>query len=249
MPVTPKIPSRHHPVRRILKPIAALGIVVVSAVIIISVLHVRNSPIQVDTSVAAIDSASTINDPAWFDKAYKDGFRLYILHSTAWGTCQPWSNTYQQAKMALDAGLKIAAYTRNPNCFKEGIEALGTLKDKLQFFALDIETDPGIPVTRAMVDGVRALGVRPVIYTGSGMWPTIMGSSNAFSDVPLWDTNTSKFAYNEWEIDYTHPAPLIYGGWNTASTMRVGVQQQFEYTLNGVAVDLNSFDKSFLQER
>jgi hypothetical protein len=38
-----------------------------------------------------------------------------------------------------------------------------------------------------------------------------------------------------------------YGGWNTASTMRIGIQQKFEHSLNGVPVDLNSFNASFLK--
>lgn len=151
-----------------------------------------------------------------------------------------------QANMALKAGLMIAAYTRDPRCFKEGIEAFGPLKDHLQFFALDIETDPGIPVTRTMIDGIKALDVRPVIYTGSGMWPTIMGKTAEFSDVPLWDTQTSTFAYGDWVIDHLWPEPVEYAGWNTPQTMRIGVQQQFEYSLFGVQVDLNSFSADFL---
>lgn len=254
MPLNPYISANNQSARFYLKLIVALGIVIVSAAAVVFVLHTQNSApaagaYRADNSVAAIDSASTISDPEWFKMAYEQGFELYIFHSTAWGTCQTWSQTYSQAKMALDAGLKIASYTRNPECYKEGIEALGPLQNKLQFFALDIETDPGIPVTRTMVDGIRALGVRPVIYTGSGMWPTIMSGSEEFSDVALWDTDTSTFPYNEWRIDFMHPAPVVYGGWNTIDTIRVGIQQQFEYKLSGILVDLNSFDKSFLIEK
>jgi len=198
-------------------------------------------------SVKVIDSANTINDPAWFTQAYADGFRLYVMHSTAWGTCTPWYNTQAQLGMALDAGLKIAVYTRDPNCWNAGILATGPYQDKLQFFALDSESDPGVPVTREMVDGVKAMNVRPVIYTGSGMWNGIQGATaNDFADIPLWDTNTSAFDYTAWQANYLAPAPFAYGGWNTPTTMRVGVQQQFEYDLNGVKVDLNSFDASFL---
>jgi hypothetical protein len=135
-------------------------------------------------SVKVLDSANTINDPAWFTKAYAAGFRLYVMHSTAWGTCTPWYNTMHQLQMALDAGLKIAVYTRDPNCWQGGIDAAFDpisgvdLRPKLQFFALDVETG-GPVVTRAMVDGVKAKGVRPVIYTGSGMWPQMTNNSTA----------------------------------------------------------------------
>lgn len=199
-------------------------------------------------SVKAVDSANTIHDPAWFTGIYDNGFRLYIIHSTTWDTCTPWTNTQNQLKMALDAGLRIAAYTRNPNCWEGGITAAGPYQDKLQFFAIDTEDIPGIPATRAMVDGIKSMGVRPVIYTGAGMWPGLQGgTAGDFSDVPLWDTDTSQFAYDAWQVDYLVPTPNKYGGWNTDATMRIGVQQQFEYKLDGIYVDLNSFDVSFLR--
>jgi PKD repeat protein len=196
-------------------------------------------------SVKVLDTANTITDPAWFVQAYNDGFRLYIMHSTAWGTCDPWYRTQTQLKMALDAGLKIAVYTRDPRCWQGGISAAGPYQNQLQFFALDIETG-GVPVTRAMVDGVKSMGVRPVIYSGSGMWPQIMNNSTAFADVPLWDTNAGSVDYSTWSADYLMPTPVPYGGWNTSTNMRIGVQQKFNQTLNGIVVDLNSFDATFL---
>ncbi|MCX2747023.1 hypothetical protein OOZ51_04240 [Arthrobacter sp. MI7-26] len=197
-------------------------------------------------SVKVLDTTAAITDPAWFRQAYAEGFRLYVMHSTVWGTCTPWQQTQVQLKMALDAGLKIAVYTRDASCWEGGIKAAGPYMSQLQFFALDVE--PGSsPVTRAMVDGVRSLGVRPVIYSGSGMWPGLMNNSTAFADVPLWDTNASNINYASWTANYLAPAPVQYGGWNTARTMRVGIQQKFEHTLNGINVDLNSFSASFLK--
>lgn len=197
-------------------------------------------------SVKVLDTANTITDPAWFVQAYNAGFRLYVMHSTAWGTCNPWYRTQTQLKMALDAGLKIAVYTRDPRCWQGGISAAGPYQGQLQFFALDVETG-SVPVTRAMVDGVKSMGVRPVIYSGSGMWPQIMNNSTAFADVPLWDTNAGSVNYSTWTADYLTPAPVPYGGWNTSTNMRIGVQQKFNQTLNGIVVDLNSFDATFLE--
>ena len=206
---------------------------------------VRTPPAS-SSSVKVVDTTAAISDPAWFKKAYDAGVRLYVMHSTVWGTCDPWSRTQAQLKMALDAGLKIAVYTRDASCWKGGIDAAGPYASQLQFFALDVE--PGSPVvTRAMVDGVRSMGVRPVIYSGSGMWPQLMSNSTAFSDVPLWDTNTSNLNYSTWTADYLAPSPVQYGGWNTAGTMRIGIQQKFEHSLDGVPVDLNSFSASFLK--
>ena len=197
------------------------------------------------SSVKVVDSANIITDPAWFTQASNEGIRLYVMHSTAWGSCAPWEHTQAQLKMALDAGLKIAVYTRDATCWQGGIAAAGPYQSQLQFFALDVET--GSPaVTRAMVDGVRSMGVRPVIYSGSGMWPSIMNNSSAFADVPLWDTNAGAVNYSGWLADTGAPAPVAYGGWNTAANPRIGVQQKFEHNLNGVLVDLNSFDAGFL---
>lgn len=200
-------------------------------------------------TVAAIDSANIIDDPDWFKQAYEEGYRLYVMHSTKWGECVPWDRTQPQLKMALQAGLMIAVYTRDPTCYQQGIEAAGPYRSKLQFFALDIETDPGVPVTREMVDGVKAMGVRPVIYTGSGMWPDLQGSTaDQFSDVALWDAQATYDAPPaSWRADMDNPRPVEYGGWNTVDNPRIGVQQYFEYTLNGVKVDLNSFRASFLE--
>ncbi len=205
--------------------------------------------VSAPAAVRAFDTTATITDPAWFASMRTRGFDLYVLHSTSWGSCDPWARSQVQAAMALKAGLRIAAYTRDPRCWRTGITALGQYASQLQFFALDVETDPGVPVTRAMVDGVRALGVRPVIYSGSGMWPQVMGGSTAFSDVPLWDTNAVYGAeLSSWKPNMTTPAAMPYGGWNTgASTARIGLQQRFEVKVQGVAVDLNSFSASFLR--
>jgi hypothetical protein len=151
--------------------------------------------------------------------------------------------------MALDAGLKIAVYTRDPRCWQGGITAAGPYVRQLQFFALDVETDPGIPVTHTMVDGVKSLGVRPVIYTGSGMWPTIMKGSTAFSGVPLWDTDVRPgFSVSRWTPSVLAPALTVYGGWNTAANPRVLVQQAFEVVVNGVSVNVTSVAGSFLSK-
>ena len=196
-------------------------------------------------SVKALDSDQVIADPAWFAAAYAEGFRLYILAVTDWGTCTPSARTQPQLQMALDAGLKVAAYTRNPACWQAGIAATGPYSARLQFFALDIETG-GPPLTRDMITGVQGLGVRPVIYSGAAMWPLLMGATTEFSDVALWDTATGPLDYPSWTADVLAPEPVPYGGWNSPENMRIGVQQEFERTLNGVRVDLDSFDAAFL---
>jgi hypothetical protein len=232
--------------KKILAPILATLLTILGIAAAPAAFSAPPSPVTPNPSVKVLDSANTINDPAWFTKAYAAGFRLYVMHSTAWGTCKPWYNTQAQLGMALAAGLKIAVYTRDPTCYQGGIDAAGPYQSQLQFFALDVETG-GPVVTRAMVDDVKRNNVRPVIYTGSGMWPQMTNNSTAFADVPLWDTNARRSVnYNRWIADYLSPTPVAYGGWNTPTTMRVGVQQKFNQSLNGVVIDLNSFDATFL---
>jgi hypothetical protein len=185
-------------------------------------------------TVQAFDTTAYIADPGWFRGMAARGYRLYIMHSTSWGTCIPWPEAQRQAADALAAGLAIAAYTRDPRCWSNGIAALGSLASSLQFFALDVETDPGVPVTPAMVSGVRSAGVRPVIYSGSAMWPEIQGGDDQrFADLPLWDASSG--------------SPVAFGGWNTPGNPRLMTQTALGVTIDGITVDLDTISASMLR--
>ena len=186
----------------------------------------------------------------WYNDAYAAGFRLAVLSSNIWGQNAPWPQAPTQLELALDAGLKIAAYTRDPSWWKVGIEACAPYIDQLQFFCLDIESDPGVPVTRAMVDGVKSMGVRPVIYSNWSVWPLIMGADNEdFADLPLWDADTQGAHWDPatFTPTLTTPKPVLYGGWNTPPTMHIGLQQTENAYFNGVSVDISSFSADYLR--
>jgi hypothetical protein len=223
--------------------------VAITALYAPSLAPARRAAVRDVAAVKAFDTTATVADPAWFEGMYARGFRLYVLHSTRWGTCVPWEHAADQIEMALDAGLKVAVYTRDPRCWRSGIEATRPYVKQLQFFALDIEDDPGVPVSQAMIDGVAAMGVRPVIYSGSQMWPRVMGSRTArFGAVPLWDTDVRRPPSSTgWRPRLVSPPPVPYGGWNSSTTMRKGVQQAFEVSVDGIRVDLDSFDAGFLR--
>ena len=93
------------------------------------------------------------------------------------------------------------------------------------------------------------MGVRPVIYAGSAMWPQVQGfDDRSFAHVPLWDTDvTGDVDPHTWSADITAPTPVAYGGWNEPGTSRVIVQQAFDVTIDGVLVDLDSVDATFLR--
>ena len=209
-------------------------------------------PAQPPPVLRAMDSDNPIADPAWFVQAYEAGFRLYILSSTEFGTCTPLARTQAQLAMALDAGLAVAAYTRDPRCWREGIAATGSFRIRLQFFALDIESG-GPRLTREMITGVQSSGVRPVIYTGALMWDDIMGAATTeFADVALWDAApvppglAAVPGLPDDPADLLSPEPIAFGGWNSGGNLRVGVQQHFERVFNGVNIDVNTFAASFL---
>ena len=140
---------------------AAIGVILVVG----SFGTTTTTPVQWSV-VRAFDTTAVILDQAWFDARYAQGFRLYILHSTKWGTGEPWWRTEAQTQMALNAGLRVAGYSRDPSFWQEGIRAFGPYADDLEFFSLDIEVHPGVPATRAMVNGIATMGVQPVIYSG-----------------------------------------------------------------------------------
>jgi hypothetical protein len=229
---------------------ALVGSVALADVAVCALGEVGQAAAQSAAATKAFDTTADVDSPLWFADAYAEGFRLYIPNTTVWGRNEPWPRAAPQLKLALDAGLMVAAYARNPSWWSAAIQACSPYVDKLQFFCLDVETDPGVPVTQAMVDGVTNHGVRPLIYSGSGMWPQVMGSDDStFAALPLWDRQLAEQVSVDFTPDVTSPPPQQYGGWNTAANPRVGVQQGVRTDLNGVIVDVSSFSSAFLMLR
>ena len=202
-------------------------------------------------SVKAFDATESPSNPAsYFKQAYADGFRLYVYPPLAWGKSTARSDAQSLFSAALAAGLKVGLYNRDPTYWSQAIKAVGSYAAHAQFFAIDIETDPGLKATQAMVDGITKLGVRPIIYSGYGMYPQIMGSTNTtFAKLPLWDTNAggaNSLNPKTYTPNILSPKPVAYNGWNATNNMRIGVQQTFETVYNGLNVDLNSFAADFL---
>ena len=190
-------------------------------------------------------------EQAWFDHLVTLGYEGFITTShTYWGQ-RPRRNTNanESFRRALAAGLWIGCYSRPVHLWEEGVLALDSdIRAQLKFFVLDVEPEPGgpFPVLREYVDGVASYGLRPVIYTGRGMWHDVMGSgAGGFSDVPLHDFAGDIQGWPE-SID---EAPIFqYGGWNTPTTMRVGwqVRMQNPPSILGQGVDDNVFTKEFI---
>lgn len=177
---------------------------------------------------------------SWFRARLAAGFTGFLTTGhTSWaGVYEPWSGTQEALGKALEAGLWIGLYGRSVEYWNAAIDNAGSYKPNLKFYLLDVETeDVGTHVlTRAMVDGVRAKGVKPVIYSSSSMWNTIMSSSQAFSDVPLLDY-----------INYGSGWPTVlptpnYGGWQE----RIGAQLRLAVSADAIDIDECLIKREFI---
>ena len=189
------------------------------------------APIVENLDVRGFSSDQRIPDLEWFQQAYASGYRVYVMDCQSREgypkTFTAFENTESQLTLARTAGLRIALTTKDPRWWSEAITAAGSEAAHLQFFALNATLNVNRRITAAMVDGITALGVRPMIFTGWGMYPQIMGKTHTqFFSTFLWDTQSITFR--------------PYNGW----TSRVANQGQMDYNLNGVLVDLSDFDST-----
>lgn len=195
---------------------------------------------------------SGVQSQAWFDAARQDGYEGFIttLHTFWDGQPRHWDSSHIALERALAAGMWIGAYGRPVSYWRDALGPLpAEIRSQLKFFALDIEVEPGgvqFPMRREYADGVWSeFGVRPVIYSGWGMWGDVMQGSTAFSDLPLWDFAGDLFT---WPTSLTDPALVAYGGWNVGDNIRVGrqVQMQSPAVQGGIVVDRDIFSRAFI---
>jgi hypothetical protein len=193
-----------------------------------------------------------VQPQSWFDAARSEGYDGFVttLHTYWDSTPQPWLGSHLALERALTAGMWVAAYGRPVSRWQEALTHLPyDLRTRLKFFALDIEMEPGgvQPVMRQeYADGVASMGVRPIIYTGWGMWGEVMGPGNTqFSHLPLWDFSGDRL---DWPATIVEEQIVKFGGWNSDTTTRVGwqVQMQTAAMLNGVNIDRDVFSRSFI---
>lgn len=193
-----------------------------------------------------------VQDQRWFDAARAEGYDGFIttLHTNWDDDPRPWLSSHVALEQALNAGMWIAAYGRPVSSWREALGHLPRdLREQLKFFALDVEPEPGRDhrLQQEYADGVEGeFGVRPLVYTGWGMWGDVMGSGNGdFAHLPLWDFAGDRF---DWPEEMTEEPLVEYGGWNVPGNYRVGwqVQMQQPAWLNGVNIDRDLFSREFI---
>lgn len=188
---------------------------------------------------------------SWFDAARADGYEGFITTLyTCWnGEPKPYTSAATALERALTAGMWIGAYGRPVSYWQQSLSSIpAELRSRLKFFALDVEPEAGgtYQLQRSYVDGVRnQFGVRPMVYSGWGMWGDVMGAATSFSDVPLWDFSGDQLG---WPVAISDPLLVTYGGWNTATNLRMGwqVQMQSPASFQGVGIDRDVFSRAFI---
>jgi hypothetical protein len=204
---------------------------------------------------------------AQWKKIAKAGFKVFITDPVDWssecsdGNCtEPVSTctidpaAVKQIQDAINAGLDIAVYTRNPGCLTAAITGLSsTQRQDLSFAVLDIETDPSVPPSESLVSDVKALGVTPVFYSYQSAWESITGNTTAYDGYALQDGEVP-----DWNATFPAPHPpgypsLVtmpdpYGGWSGYADIE---QQQCCTDVAGIRrssdqVDLDSVNAAWL---
>ena len=201
--------------------------------------------------VKAVDTSTALTTP-WLKACWDLGIRLVSVPGVASppnGALN--AHLFSDVAAALDFGMAIGVYVRPPTRWEDVLNDLAPagqedLTAKIEWLALDVEPEVGgpFPVTQAHIDGVVARGVQPIVYSGYGVWPGIMGQSTAFSDLPLWDTdasnNNGQYTAANFPASMTARKQTPFGGW----TDRFGWQCAFNVefpTGSGVICDLDLF--------
>jgi hypothetical protein len=178
--------------------------------------------------------------------------RLKAAGVVCWAQCL-WTGAgrpliaQENLDIAEGNGLLIAGYGSLPTGAQEGVShATHTIEtvrpstwDRLRFAATDVELN-GIAngAIRQMLDGLKAAGKAPLVYTSLSCWRDKQGNPSAgFEDAKLWNAS--------WNGSPDGPLlPARYGPWAEA----VGRQWSGGVYLEEAYVDRNTFVAEFIKE-
>jgi hypothetical protein len=200
----------------------------------------------------------------WFTTEHRAGYDMAIMDPDAWtsefpdgnsddpGTaaqCRLAANSLNQLREAVDAGMKVGLYNRNPLCYLQTISALkghAHIKSGTPIYIWDIETSPGILPTKAEIAKVTAWNFLNGAYTWQGAVP---GTGTQFGNLPLHYNEVNNWNTPNAPAPTTvdgNPYPEInaiphFDGWTSAD-----MEQQSTGTLNGERVDFDSVNTAWL---
>ena len=188
---------------------------------------------------------------AWFQTAYRAGFRIFIVQDDTVLTSATDASTQKIVAAAESAGLQVAAFTCSPADYAAGIRAFGGLP--MAFFAFDVEPGNGpggsncngagsaiVPVTSPEIAAVQADGIRPVIYSYPDGWQ----GGSGFTGIPLWASqDNSSITLRNWSPSLRNPTfSPTFGGWTQQNLMAM---QNVWLQYQGVWIDLDSVSASY----
>jgi hypothetical protein len=195
---------------------------------------------------------------SWFQQQKAAGYELAILDPDTWdsefadangtqprpaSSCKLDSHALQQIDYAIAAGLHVALYNRNLNCYKQTLSSLNASeKHGVSVYIFDIETAPGLIPTQAQISDAASMGFTVAIYTWDG---AVSNLGTSFSSLPLfqdrvtnWNTpNAGAPTSNYPKINAVTP----FNGWTKAV-----IQQISTGTLAGMRVDFDAVDAAWL---
>ncbi len=124
----------------------------------------------------------------------------------AWQAGMQWVDVYHFPTLRVEAAKQV----------NDSVDALDEAAAKLVRYWLDVETagsgwsktslEENVAFLQALAEAATARGLTVGIYTGWGPWPTIMGTSTAFSQYPLW--------YAHYDSVHSFSDFRSFGGWD-----------------------------------
>jgi len=188
----------------------------------------------------------------WMRDRYAEGWRLAVIGSWHGNSTNPYVR--DQMGYARTAGMKIATYIAlsswhsGDEQVQEARYAIGDYWPELEFVALDMEL-PGL-LAIDLVDALREVGSspRPIIYSGYWWWTPWARDhiSSLWRDIPAWVAYYDGLA----QMSSSTPTGIHMNALRPLTGLGPIIGKQYAGTtiIDGVAVDLNVFDASFLKE-
>lgn len=222
-----------------------------------------NHPGPATGAVKAFDSCFSCfgesPGPSWFQQAKSQGYEMAILDIDSWGSEFPDGNAAdpgpgsgcalaRSGRATLDnaiaAGMYVALYNRNLNCYQQTLSSLTpSEKHGVSTYIWDVETQPGLIPTQAEVSWVTSMGFQNALYTWNG---AVSNLGSSFTSLPLlmeevsnWNTpNAGPPAGNYPNINAITP----FDGWTSAE-----IEQDSAGQLNGMSLDFDSVSAAWLR--
>jgi hypothetical protein len=194
---------------------------------------------------------------AWFTTEHANGYQLMVIDPDTWSSefpdgkaddpgsasqCELAADSRQLIDNAVYAGMRVAIYNRNPNCWRQSLDSLGRL-EKLgtPVYVWDVETQPGLVPTQADVATVTKMGYDNAVYTWDGAVPANL---TEFHTLPLFVTEVAN-----WDTPDAGPAADFpattsiapFDGWTAAQ-----MEQDSTGQLSGIRVDFDSVNAAWL---